>query len=565
MVREPGSRRQMVRDQGPGADGEGTGSRRQMVKDQGSGADGEGSGSRGRWGGIRIQGKMRVLDNHMMNKNDSTCHPENEELRSGMRSSNMVILSLLLCLILLGTGSGHGGPTLGTRYGDLRGVTVAVRDTPGTVDAFFGVPFAKPPVGPLRFANPEPPEGGRDCMGRDCIHGICDFQVMVFIHGGGLVIGGASLFEGSALSVYENVVVVTVQYRLGVLGFFSTGDEKVPGNFGVLDQVAALRWVQENIRGFGGDPESVIIIGQSAGALTVSTLVLSPMSEGLFHRAIAESGVPTLPGFAANTPEDLLFYNNPLISLPLFVDGQLLPRPVEDILVAGEMNAVPFMMGISEQEFGWMIPQSVNVTGLADGMDRETAERNLRSFPQLSLGSDVLPLVMEEYFEDVTDPLQIRDRFLDMCGDLVFVIPALKFARHYRDSGLPVFFYEFQHRPSLFRDTKPAFVRADHGDELLYVFGGPFLTDGQIFSSNFTEEEKILSKVVMKYWANFARDGDPNGPGLERWPRYEEDEGYLELGTKQKASVRLKGKRLQFWTEILPQKLRMSQQEREEL
>ena len=114
---------------------------------------------------------------------------------------------------------------------------------------------------------------------------------MVWIHGGGLVVGGASTYDGLALSAHENVVVVTIQYRLGIWGFFSTGDEHSRGNWGHLDQVAALRWVQDNIANFGGNPGSVTIFGESAGGFSVSVLVLSPLAKNLFHRAISESGV----------------------------------------------------------------------------------------------------------------------------------------------------------------------------------------------------------------------------------------------------------------------------------
>ncbi|CAO2610559.1 Carboxylesterase 1D [Lemmus lemmus] len=119
--------------------------------------------------------------------------------------------------------------------------------------------------------------------------------VMVWIHGGGLVVGGASTYDGLALSAHENVVVVAIQYRLGIWGFFSTGDEHSRGNWGHLDQVAALRWVQDNIAKFGGNPGSVTIFGESAGGFSVSALVLSPLAKNLFHRAISESGVALLP------------------------------------------------------------------------------------------------------------------------------------------------------------------------------------------------------------------------------------------------------------------------------
>nr|XP_051687076.1 cocaine esterase-like [Oryctolagus cuniculus] len=126
-----------------------------------------------------------------------------------------------------------------------------------------------------------------------------DLPVMVWIHGGGLTMGMASMYDGSALAAFEDVVVVTIQYRLGVLGFFSTGDQHATGNWGYLDQVAALCWVQHNI---GGNPGRVTIFGESSGGTSVSTHVLSPMSQGLFHGAIMESGVALLPGLITSSP-----------------------------------------------------------------------------------------------------------------------------------------------------------------------------------------------------------------------------------------------------------------------
>nr|XP_051686075.1 cocaine esterase-like [Oryctolagus cuniculus] len=126
---------------------------------------------------------------------------------------------------------------------------------------------------------------------------------MVWIHGGGLTMGMASMYDGSVLAAFEDVVVVTIQYRLGVLGFFSTGDQHAAGNWGYLDQVAALRWVQQNIAHFGGNPGRVTIFGESAGAISVSAHVLSPMSQGLFHGAIMESGVVLLPSLITSSSE----------------------------------------------------------------------------------------------------------------------------------------------------------------------------------------------------------------------------------------------------------------------
>ena len=244
-------------------------------------------------------------------------------------------------LLLLGHVQGHDSPETSpirsTHSGQVQGRLIHVKDTKAGVHTFLGIPFAKPPVGPLRFAPPEAPEpwsGVRDgtsqpaicpqnvtmnmeglkelkltlppvSMSEDCLYlniytpahaqEGSNLPVMVWIHGGALTVGMASMYDGSVLAATEDVVVVAIQYRLGVLGFFSTGDEHARGNWGFLDQVAALRWVQQNIAHFGGNPDRVTIFGESAGGISVSSHVVSPMSKGLFHRAIMESGVALLP------------------------------------------------------------------------------------------------------------------------------------------------------------------------------------------------------------------------------------------------------------------------------
>ncbi|XP_069802321.1 fatty acyl-CoA hydrolase precursor, medium chain-like [Dendropsophus ebraccatus] len=538
---------------------------------------------------------------------------------------------VVLCTLALGvlvSGQQDGRPEVETQYGKLRGKTLSVKGTDRTVHAFYGVPFAKPPVGSLRFASPEPPVRWRStreatdyapmCLqdremmdmlkeifkveltippvSEDCLYlnifTPSDHEkdeklpVMVFIHGGGLVMGGAIMFDGSALSAYENVVVVSIQYRLGLLGFFSSGDDRAPGNYGFFDQVAALQWVQKNIADFSGDPNSVTIFGESAGGMSVSALVASPLTKGLFHRAIAESGVILLPLLVAKSTEEVVFIRNIVanisgcevdtvvdclkakseeemqslvilmkwMALPPFIDGVFFPKPVEQILADKEVNSVPFLTGVTNQEFGWALLLAMNITGLQEGMEKEMVENLLRGFPLLSSFSSATSRLMDEYIGDETDPGEIRNRFLDLAGDLVFVVPALRVAKYHRDAGHPTYFYEFQHRPSLFKDSKPDFVKADHGDELAFVMGGPFLGDDIVFTEPFTEEEKTLSKTLMKHWANFARTGNPNGPGLVHWPPYDEDEGYMGINLEQKAAKQLKAKKYEFWTKLLSEK-----------
>ncbi|XP_069802324.1 fatty acyl-CoA hydrolase precursor, medium chain-like [Dendropsophus ebraccatus] len=550
-----------------------------------------------------------------------------------------VVVLCTLALGVLASEKQDSRPEVETQYGKLRGKTLSVKGTDRNVHAFYGVPFAKPPVGSLRFAAPEPPVAwsstreaseyapiclqDRDMMeqssrniklklalprmSEDCLYLNIftpadrekeeKLPVMMFIHGGGLMLGAAVMFDGSALSAHENVVIVSIQYRLGVPGFFSTGDDRAPGNYGFLDQVAALQWIKENIADFSGDSNSVTIFGESAGGISVSALVASPLAKGLFHRGIAESGVALIPGFVVSSVEEAVMVRNivanvsgcdvdtlvdclkaksedeitsisvvmKMMALPATFDGVFFPKPVEQILADKEVNNVPLMAGVNNQEFGWLGPVAMNIPGFREGMKREAMEEILRNIPLLRSFSNATSLLMDEYVGDETDPAEIRNVFTDVVGDLLFVIPALKAAKYHRDSGNPTYFYEFQHRPSIFKDSRPDFVKADHVDEIFFVMGGPFLESDILPTEDFTEEEKILSKTVMKYWANFARTGNPNGPGLAHWPQYGQDEEYLEIDIKQRAAKQLKAEKYEFWTKKLPQKMLNKKEEHIEL
>uniref|UniRef100_A0A8C8TWT6 Carboxylic ester hydrolase n=1 Tax=Peromyscus maniculatus bairdii TaxID=230844 RepID=A0A8C8TWT6_PERMB len=358
-------------------------------------------------------------------------------------------------------------PVVNTVHGKVLGKYVSLEGFTQPVAIFLGVPFAKPPLGSLRFAPPQPAEPwsfvknatsyppmcSQDAVGgqvlselftnrkesiplkfsEDClylnIYTPADLTksnrlpVMVWIHGGRLMIGGASTYDGLALSAHEDVVVVTIQYRLGIWGLLSTGDEHSPGNWGHLDQVAALRWVQDNIANFGGNPGSVTIFGESAGGASVSVLVLSPLAKNLFHRAISESGVVLIAGMVKKNTKSLIAtilgcktttsavmvhclrqkMENELLEVALklnpfdldengdpkedntslctVIDGVVLPKAPEEILAEKNFNTVPYMVGINKQEFGWLVPMICSLK-----------TKWMRKWPVHSCGSSTLPL-----------------------------------------------------------------------------------------------------------------------------------------------------------------------------
>uniref|UniRef100_A0A8C9PZC3 Carboxylic ester hydrolase n=1 Tax=Spermophilus dauricus TaxID=99837 RepID=A0A8C9PZC3_SPEDA len=531
----------------------------------------------------------------------------------------------LLMLLIQGQGQDSVSPIRTTHTGQVRGRLVHVKGTDVGVHTFLGIPFAKPPVGPLRFAAPEPPEpwsGVRDgtshpamclqnadalnledlnlqginlppiSMSEDCLYLSIyapaharegsNLPVMVWIHGGALVMGSASMLHGSILAATENVLVVSIQYRLGVLGFFSTGDQHATGNWGYLDQVAALHWVQQNIAHFGGNPDKVTIFGQSAGGSSVSSHVVSPMSQGLFHGAIMESGVALLPDLITSSSkvvstvvanlsacgqvesealvsclrgkseQEMLAITKAFKIIPGLVDGAFLPRHPQELLASADFQPVPSIIGVNKVEYGWSIPMILGPPEIQKDVDSETMRAVLQriSTQTMKLPAECADLLMEEYMGDNKDPHTLRLQLQEMMADFMFVMPALQVA-HYQSSQAPVFFYEFQHPPSFMKYLRPPHVKADHGDELLFVFGS-FISG---MSVKLTEEEELLKRRMMKYWANFARNGNPNGEGLPHWPLFDQDQQYLQLDIQPAVGQALKAHRLQFWTKTLPQKI----------
>ncbi|EHA99842.1 Carboxylesterase 3 [Heterocephalus glaber] len=525
-------------------------------------------------------------------------------------------------------------PVVDTMHGKVLGKYVSLDGFAQPVAVFLGVPFAKPPLGSLRFAPPEPAEPwssvknttlyppmcSQDAVAgqvlselftnrkediplkfsEDClylnIYTPADLTkksrlpVMVWIHGGGLVVGGASTYDGVPLSAHENIVVVTIQYRLGIWGFFSTGDEHSRGNWGHLDQVAALHWVQDNIANFGGNPGSVTIFGESAGSQSVSVLVLSPVAKNLFHKAISESGVALIAALfrkdikplaekiavtagcktttsaimvhclRQKTEDELLettlkmnffsvdFFGDPREGhpfLPTVVDGVVLSKTPKEILEEKNFHTIPYIVGINKQEFGWILPMMMGYPISEGKLDQQTAASLLwKSYSILNIPEELTPVVTEKYLGGTDDHFKKKDLFLDVIADLVFGVPAVTVARSHRDARAPTYMYEFQYQPSFSSSMKPKTVIGDHGDELFSVFGAPFLKDGA------SEEEINLSKMMMKFWANFARNGNPNGEGLPHWPEYDQKEGYLQIGATTQAAQGLKAKEMVFWNEF---------------
>jgi len=487
----------------------------------------------------------------------------------------------------------------------------------GSHVVYKGIPYARPPVGELRWRPPQPvvpwsgelqatsfsaicpqpvssepasianvlffmPSGpqSEDCLYLNIWNGAVASQslrpVMVWIPGGGFRAGSAAgpLYDGAELAK-KGVVLVSLNYRVFKFGFLahpdltaesSTGSS---GNYGLLDQIAALHWVQRNIAAFGGDPDKVTIFGQSAGSHSVNYLMASPLARGLFARAIGQScagfgpqrpgsllgrslpslgaaekdgvrmadalGARTIAELRAKSAEEILA--SPSVhrfdsSWPI-LDGHVLPRSVDDIFADGAQHGVPLLTGSTDDE--GTIFHSLHSLGayreFADAEFGEQAQEFLALYPADDDAS--ARAASEDAF---------RDRFAGWAN--------WQWAEAQSRSGqAPVFYYQFAHRPpvpAVGRYVENASHRfgAFHGAELPYVFGNLYPA-----SWDWSRDDTALAQQISDYWINFARNGDPNGPHLPVWPRYAHAEPKaMRFGKESAAGDIAQKDRFDFWT-----------------
>lgn len=495
-------------------------------------------------------------------------------------AASVFIFSLVLAVV---TGAPMRGaePVVTVTGGAIRGRLLP--EAHGAV--FRGIPFAAPPVGDLRWREPQPvrawsgvreadkpgapaaqpPLGWNDpvaaASNEDCLYldvwtptlsATDRLPVMVWLHGGANIAGGGGfdpVYHGGPL-ITHGVILVVVEYRVGIFGFLAHPEltrespHHSSGNYALLDQLAALRWVHDNIARFGGDPGNVTVFGQSAGSMDVIGLLSSPLSRGLIHRAIAQSGVPgrrsnatlgTLETKGVDlihslrvskgsfTPQqaagpDGLAYLRSLDTAELLkvtagysqfcIDGWVLPDSTIEVWRKGKELPVPLIIGGCAIEF----PADGDGDRIRQSMQRELGAGAPQAFALYGVANGGSGAAVDSLYGDVAE----------QWGSDQFRCPAIIHGEWHRHAGHPVWEYQFDR-------AIPPHPKVGHSGDLPYVFGAFSLKAGNLVG-NYGAKDRRLSAAMQRYWTNFAKTGNPNGDSVTAWPEFDgQQRRYLEF------------------------------------
>jgi para-nitrobenzyl esterase len=463
----------------------------------------------------------------------------------------------------LGGLGASGGPVAGTANGAVRGLAN------GAVDEFLGIPYAAPPVGALRWQPPQPaaswsgvrdatqfaphcPQSatpfGQPSTSEDCLflnvftpshkQAGSHFPVMVWIHGGALVTGESDDYNPTAL-VEDGVTVVTINYRLGALGFLAhpalADANGQSGDYGLMDQQSALRWVQRNIASFGGNPHNVTIFGESAGGLSTLSQVASPQARGLFERAIVESGSYSLTqaslasaetageafaakaGCASQTaaclrilPVSTILADQNAAGYTPNVNSEVLPESLGAAFAAGNFSRVPIINGTNRDEWRLFV-------ALSELEGNPVTASNYQSMISSTLGVPpaVAAIIAAEYPLTAFPSPSIA---LGAVGtDAIFACPALTIDQSV-SRFVPTFAYEFndENAPENFLPPVSFPYGAAHASELQYLFGLPTAA----FPGTLSAQQQQLAAIMNGYWTDFAKRGFPSSFGTPFWPLF---------------------------------------------
>ncbi|MDO1529562.1 carboxylesterase family protein [Fulvimonas sp. R45] len=529
--------------------------------------------------------------------------------RRGLRRATAALAAALLLASAWPAlaGDAPAGPEVHVATGTLEGLR---EDAHGVgLRVFRGIPYAAAPTGRLRWRAPQPAAAwqgvrkaqrfGPRCMQRglfgdmvfrsdgmseDCLYlnvwtpaqaSGAKLPVLVYFYGGGFVGGDGSepRYDGAGLAA-KGIVTVTVNYRLDVFGFLALpalADESphhAAGNYGLLDQAAALRWVHDNIAAFGGDPGAITIGGESAGSMSVSALMASPLSRGLLRRAIGESGAVlgnlAPPSLAAAEKQGEAFAKHvgahslaQLRAMPAAtlleacgdkgvaefgpdVDGWFLPRPPEAIYQAGEQAHVPLLVGSNSQEgyYAYLLQDAAPTPDAYRAVVRKQfgahADEALRLYPGAT-GAEV------------------KASGTALSGDMFIAFSTWRWMDLQRRTGdAPVYYYYFtQPRPASRDGRQPAGTGAVHSGEIEYALGN--LAGNRVYA--WTDEDRAVSATLQDYFAAFIKTGDPNAAGLPHWPAAAPADGGLwrqEIGPHTHTFVDRNAPRYGFLQRALP-------------